>query len=78
MAGEILKTRTFEMRFPAIWSSNFSCSSGNIEGFGDYGLGTPQETASAVKTGGMAPLPPRSAVPVLAAFLVVNYLEQEL
>ena len=31
---EILKTGTLEMRFPAIWSSNFSCSSGNFAGFG--------------------------------------------
>ena len=27
---EILKTGTLEMRFPAIWSSNFCCSSYNF------------------------------------------------
>ena len=32
---EILKTGLLEMQFPAIWSSNFSCSSGNIAGFGN-------------------------------------------
>ena len=31
---EILKTGTLEMRFPAIWSSNFICSSDNFAGFG--------------------------------------------
>ena len=34
-AREILKTGTLEMRFPAIWSPNFSCSSGNFAGFGN-------------------------------------------
>ena len=32
---DILKTGTLEMRFPAICSSNFSCSSGNFAGFGN-------------------------------------------
>ena len=32
---EILTTETLEMRFPAIWSSNFSCSSSNFAGFGN-------------------------------------------
>ena len=32
---EILKTRTLKMQFPAIWSSNFSSSSGNFTGFGN-------------------------------------------
>ena len=32
---EILKTGTLEVQFPAIWSSNFSCSSGNLAGFGN-------------------------------------------
>ena len=30
-----LKNWNLEMRFPAIWSSNFSCSSGNFAGFGN-------------------------------------------
>ena len=29
------KPGTLEMRFPAIWSSNFSRSSGNFAGFGN-------------------------------------------
>ena len=32
---EILKTGTLNLRFPAIWSSNFNCSSGNFAGFGN-------------------------------------------
>ena len=34
-AWQILKNGTLEMRFPAIWSPNFSCSSGNFAGFGN-------------------------------------------
>ena len=30
---EILKTGNLNVRFPAVWSSNFSCSSGNFAGF---------------------------------------------
>ena len=33
--GELLKTGTLEMLFPTIWSSNFSCSSGNFAAFGN-------------------------------------------
>ena len=32
---EILKSGTLNVRFPTIWSSNFSCSSGNFAGFGN-------------------------------------------
>ena len=35
LSREILKTGTFGMRFSAIWSSNSSCSSGNLAGFGN-------------------------------------------
>ena len=32
---KILKTGTLDVRFPAIWSSNFNCSAGNFARFGN-------------------------------------------